>query len=299
MININNLYNNNKNKVLSFLYKLTHGDVELSRDLLHDTYIKAIESIKSFDESKSELSWLFGISQHVFIDYIRHKTIENNFAKNITEDKLTFIGEKYNPNEYENNEQLDMVNNIIKHEVSKQPEIKQKIFELRINEGKSFKDISKELNYNINNCLGYMSKLTINLTKKFKEVKLMNKNFFEINEAILKELNMMVSSINNIKEIIKNHKTKEEIISEQKHNTTPLIEPKINNRHSLNEKIDLIKNAINNGYNTTKLIYEYLNQQLNKNNIYNIIWYMNKNNIIRHTGNIKRDNPWEIIASDK
>jgi RNA polymerase sigma-70 factor, ECF subfamily len=291
MININNLYNNHKGKVLSFLYKLTYGDVELSRDLLHDTYIKAIENIKSFDESKSELSWLFGIAQHTFIDYIRHKTIENNFAKNITEDQLTFIGEKHNPNEYENNEQLDIVNNFIKYEISKQPEIKQKIFKLRINEGKSFKDISKELNYNINNCLGYISKLTINLTKKFEEVKLMNKNFFEINEAILKELNIMVSSINNIKEIIKNHKTKEDIIQEPKN------VPK--NKYKLNEKINLIKSSINDGYNTTKLIYEYLNKQLNKNHISTTLYYMNKNNIIRHTGTGRKHNPWEIITSDK
>jgi len=54
-----------------FLFNLTEGDEELSKDLAQETFIKAWLSISSFRAAAKFSTWLFRIAYNVFYDHAR------------------------------------------------------------------------------------------------------------------------------------------------------------------------------------------------------------------------------------
>ena len=54
-----------------FLFNLTDGDEELSKDLAQETFIKAWLNIGSFRAAAKFSTWLFRIAYNVFYDYAR------------------------------------------------------------------------------------------------------------------------------------------------------------------------------------------------------------------------------------
>ncbi|SDY26222.1 RNA polymerase sigma-70 factor, ECF subfamily [Evansella caseinilytica] len=49
------------------------GDHEQAKDLTHDTFIKAYNSLNRFEENTSDKNWLYKIARNVTIDYIRKR----------------------------------------------------------------------------------------------------------------------------------------------------------------------------------------------------------------------------------
>ena len=66
-----------------FLFNLTGGDEELSKDLAQDTFVKAWLNIGQFRAAAKFSTWLYRIAYNTFYDYTRAKkpTSETNVEK--------------------------------------------------------------------------------------------------------------------------------------------------------------------------------------------------------------------------
>jgi RNA polymerase sigma-70 factor (ECF subfamily) len=66
-----------------FLFNLTGGDEELSKDLAQDTFVKAWLNIGQFRAAAKFSTWLYRIAYNTFYDYSRAKkpTSETNIEK--------------------------------------------------------------------------------------------------------------------------------------------------------------------------------------------------------------------------
>ena len=71
-INIDKEYKKSASELKSFLYRLT-CDRELSADIAHDTFLKAIEKKEQFNGEATVKTWLFAIASNLAIDYLRKK----------------------------------------------------------------------------------------------------------------------------------------------------------------------------------------------------------------------------------
>jgi RNA polymerase sigma-70 factor (ECF subfamily) len=61
-----------------FLFNLTHGDDELSKDLAQDTFVKAWLNIGQFRAAAKFSTWLYRIAYNTFYDYTRTKKPTTN-----------------------------------------------------------------------------------------------------------------------------------------------------------------------------------------------------------------------------
>ena len=67
------LYDKYIKKIYNFIYYKTHHK-ETAEDLTSQTFIKALDNIKTFSESKGSFaSWLYRIARNNVIDYYRKK----------------------------------------------------------------------------------------------------------------------------------------------------------------------------------------------------------------------------------
>ncbi len=68
-----------------FLFNLTDGDEELSKDLAQETFVKAWLSIASFRAAAKFSTWLYRIAYNVFYDHARttKQTLDINDAKQL------------------------------------------------------------------------------------------------------------------------------------------------------------------------------------------------------------------------
>lgn len=57
--------------VYASLHRLTHGDAELAADLTQETYRKAWQSLRSFDQRSRFSTWLYRIAYNTFLNHIR------------------------------------------------------------------------------------------------------------------------------------------------------------------------------------------------------------------------------------
>lgn len=151
----------------SFLF-LKCKDIELTKDLLQDTYIKAkisIDAGKYIDEGKLR-SWLYRVANSTFIDYVRDKNKRNKF-----EGTPLWNGEKFNiwDTLADDNNVEDII--ILKEELQQIIDAKvilseahKKTFERRIS-GMAFKDIASESDLSVNTVLGHFRYALINIRK--------------------------------------------------------------------------------------------------------------------------------------
>lgn len=72
MKQIEDLYIAYKQDVYGYLLSLTQDPV-LSEDLLSETFVKAISSIRNFKGQSSVKTWLFSIARHLWLQNIRGK----------------------------------------------------------------------------------------------------------------------------------------------------------------------------------------------------------------------------------
>jgi len=62
-----------QSSIRRFLFNLTGGDEELSKDLAQDAFVKAWLNIGSFRAASKFSTWLFRIAYNIFFDYMRTK----------------------------------------------------------------------------------------------------------------------------------------------------------------------------------------------------------------------------------
>lgn len=77
------LYESHAGQVYKFLLKLC-GDAHQAEDLMQDTFVKAIQSVDSFDNRCKFITWLYTIAKNTYYDSLRKK--KRHPEESLTED---------------------------------------------------------------------------------------------------------------------------------------------------------------------------------------------------------------------
>lgn len=91
------LYEDYNKDVYRFALSLCRNE-DLAIDVCHETFVKAIEKIESFDGSKDIRAWLFTIARNILYDFYRkNKRIDLDFdLKQISDKGISFVDELSN-----------------------------------------------------------------------------------------------------------------------------------------------------------------------------------------------------------
>ncbi len=172
------LVNRHKDKVFTTIYLIVK-DRKVAEDLMQDTFIKAIHTLKGgrYNEDGKFKPWLCRIAHNMAIDSFRKK--QRNPLVTMEErgnlhNALDFSEESFEKETIE----LDTKNKL--HALIQQlPESQRTVLIMRHFSGLSFKEISEETGVSINTALGRMRYALINLRKKMDESDLAyDKNFY-------------------------------------------------------------------------------------------------------------------------
>lgn len=135
MKRIEEIYILYRQDIYRYIFYLTNNP-DLSEDLLSETFINAITSIKNFKGQSSVKTWLFSIARHLWLRRIRKekRTVEYNdflglYLSDSMDEKLI------------TKETADRIKNLL----SEKDERTQKIVNMRI-EGCSFTEIAEKTN---------------------------------------------------------------------------------------------------------------------------------------------------------
>lgn len=135
MKKIEEIYILYKQDIYRYIFYLTNNP-DLSEDLLSDTFVNAITSIKNFKGQSSVKTWLFSIARHLWLQRIRKekRTIEYN----------DFLG-LYLSDSIDEKLITEEITDRIKELLAEKDKRTQKIVNMRI-EGYSFAEIAEETN---------------------------------------------------------------------------------------------------------------------------------------------------------
>jgi RNA polymerase sigma-70 factor, ECF subfamily len=156
------LYNKYKNRVFGFLFKMT-GERDVAEDLLQETFLAAYRNAFQFDQTRSFLSWLFGIAHKRTIDYFRHARVETDHRA----EALDSVGSRIEaPDDEMANEK---VREIVNSAVESLDPFQREVFLLRELGGVPFKEIAEIMNCPINTALGRMRLALRNIRKDLEK----------------------------------------------------------------------------------------------------------------------------------
>ena len=161
------LVNRHKNRVYTTIYLIVKNQ-DVAEDLLQDTFIKAIHTLKGkrYNEEGKFAPWIARIAHNMAIDYFRkeqrypHHTLEErgnlNNSLDFSEDSI----EK----ESINSDNINKINALVERLPANQKEV----LKMRYYAGMSFKDIAETTDVSINTALGRMRYALINLKKEIE-----------------------------------------------------------------------------------------------------------------------------------
>ncbi len=163
MFKIETLYYKYKDDIFKYLVSLTN-DMQLSEDLLSETFLSAIKSLYTFKNNSDIKTWLFSVARHKWYEYLRKK---HNY---ICLDTLTEIYISENPEEI-------LINKYIAEKIlkllEKESEKNRDILLMRI-KGYSFYEISQKYNISENSA----RVIDFRTKKRIKEL-LKKENYYE------------------------------------------------------------------------------------------------------------------------
>ena len=162
------LLNRHKNRVFTTIHLIVK-DRYLAEDLLQETFIKAVNTIKSgrYNDEGKFLPWILRIGHNLAIDTFRrskrYPTVLMEDGTNIF-DTLEFAESPIEDKQI----MLDSVNKLKRH-IQELPESQKQVLIMRSYLEMSFKEIADATGVSINTALGRMRYALINLKKKMKE----------------------------------------------------------------------------------------------------------------------------------
>jgi RNA polymerase sigma-70 factor, ECF subfamily len=123
------------------------NDIELSKDILQDIFLKLWEKRKEFSIKFSLKSYLYTAVRNSCMDHLKHLKVEKKYVDHslveLKEKELTFFSELFiHPGEDDFEKYLDEINTIIEE----LPEQCRKIFKLSRFEGMKNSEVSRHLN---------------------------------------------------------------------------------------------------------------------------------------------------------
>jgi RNA polymerase sigma factor (sigma-70 family) len=159
------LINRHKNKVFAYI-SLYIRDLALAEDILQDTFLKVIQSVKAgkYSDNGKFLSWVMRIAHNLIIDHFRRIKQMNTISNDNYESDL-FNSRKFAENNIEDDMIKRQIQKDVRSMISKLPDDQREVIILRHYSGLSFKEIADITGVSINTALGRMRYALINLRK--------------------------------------------------------------------------------------------------------------------------------------
>ena len=160
-----------KSKVYTTIYLIVK-DKYIAEDLLQETYIKAIDVLKSgrYNEEGKFLPWIIRVAHNLAIDYFRK---DKRYPTIVLEDgSKVFNSFEFAEDSVEDIQlKQDLIVNI-RELIKKLPDEQREVLVMRHYEELSFQEISDLTNVSINTALGRMRYALINLRKMMQKQEL-------------------------------------------------------------------------------------------------------------------------------
>jgi len=162
------IVNRHKRRVYTSIYLIVK-DTYIAEDLLQETFIKVIKTIKSgrYNEEGKFLPWLMRIAHNLAVDYFRK---EKRYPTIIMEDGgRIFNTLEFSEHSYESRQMIAETHNKLKDLIKELPESQREVLVMRHYMDMSFQEIAESTGVSINTALGRMRYALINLRKKMKK----------------------------------------------------------------------------------------------------------------------------------
>lgn len=160
------LYKLYKDKIFQYIYIKTKKNIQMTEDIMSETFYSAILSAPKIKSTKNLLSWFLQIANRRYYDHVRKYYSEKNFI------------EKLSNNNIKNNDDEHINGKLIKEERLLMTQIAiealnplyQKVLKLKYTENKSQEEISKILNKSIYSIESILYRARKSLKKKIEEL---------------------------------------------------------------------------------------------------------------------------------
>jgi RNA polymerase sigma-70 factor (ECF subfamily) len=159
------LVERHKNRIFTTI-NLIVRDTYLAEDLLQETFIKAIRTIKSgrYNEEGKFLPWILRIAHNLAIDHFRK---DKRYPTMVLEDgSPVFNTLEFSEDSYESVQIRKDTDFRIKQYIDELPLVQREVLVMRHYMNMSFKDIAEVSGVSINTALGRMRYALINLRRK-------------------------------------------------------------------------------------------------------------------------------------
>jgi RNA polymerase sigma factor (sigma-70 family) len=171
------LVNRHKNKVYTTILLIVK-DTETAEDLLQDTFIKAIHTMKSgrYNEEGKFSSWICRIAHNLAIDYFRKE--KRNPMINIEDNGNIFNTLSFSEESIEALQIKEETHDRLRELIQQLPEAQKEVSIMRHYADMSFQEIAETTGVSINTALGRMRYALINLRKKMTNPQIYDKNLY-------------------------------------------------------------------------------------------------------------------------
>jgi RNA polymerase sigma factor (sigma-70 family) len=162
------LLKRHKSKVYTTIYLIVR-DQYIAEDLLQETFIKAINKLRSgsYNEEGKFLPWIVRIAHNLAIDYFRR---EKRYPTIVLEDgSNVFNSLAFSEDSRESIKIKDETHAILRELIQQLPEAQKEVLLMRHYADMSFQEIAEATGVSINTALGRMRYALINLRKKLEQ----------------------------------------------------------------------------------------------------------------------------------
>ncbi|PWJ39225.1 RNA polymerase sigma factor [Sediminitomix flava] len=173
------LLNRYKNKLFTTIL-LVVKDSDVAEDLLQDTFIKAINTIKSgrYNEEGKFMPWITRIAHNMAIDYFRK---QKRYPSMVMEESLPLFNTMdFAEDSYESVQIKKETYDKLRFYIEQLPDTQREVLMMRHYMQMSFQEIADSTNVSINTALGRMRYALINLRKLMEQ-----SATFEVSEALI------------------------------------------------------------------------------------------------------------------
>jgi RNA polymerase sigma factor (sigma-70 family) len=159
------LVNRHKNKVFTTILLIVK-ETETAEDLLQDTFIKAIHTMKSgrYNEEGKFSSWICRIAHNLAIDFFRKE--KRSPMINIEDNSNIFNTLSFSEESIESIQIKEETHERLRELIQQLPEAQKEVLIMRHYADMSFQEIAETTGVSINTALGRMRYALINLRKK-------------------------------------------------------------------------------------------------------------------------------------
>jgi RNA polymerase sigma-70 factor (ECF subfamily) len=162
------LVNRHKARLYTTIYLIVK-DQYVAEDLLQDSFIKAIDTIKGgrYNEEGKFLPWLLRIGHNLAIDYFRR---EKRYPSIVFEDGSNIFNSlEFAEDSIESVQIKQETHDQLRAMIQRLPDVQREVLIMRHYEDLSFQEIAEMTGVSINTALGRMRYALINLRKQFKQ----------------------------------------------------------------------------------------------------------------------------------